>query len=422
LGKRDFVIGLVTGALIVTFIGAHIISAKIIYDGRHSGVDSKARVEARQDAYNEVADMVSEKPNTVLTDEDFVKKVMLMEDMIDVYYLDSVTEDQIKDGVFDGIMASIDDPYACYYDAEELLELTQDTQGIYYGIGAYLMLDQKVGYPQVTGIIDDSPASESALRVDDIIAAVDGVDVYNMELSEAVKLIKGPENTDVTLTVVRQAINEELEITLTRRKVETPTVKYEMKQDGIAYIQITEFDSITVTQFQEALDGAYADGMKGLILDLRGNPGGSLAAVVSIGDYMLPKGLVVYTEDKYGVQETYTSSGKHEIDVPMVVLINGGSASASEILAGAIKDYKKGTLMGTTTYGKGIVQRVMSLGDGSAVKLTVSHYYTPLGNDIHKVGIEPDVEVEFDIDAYLEDVDADNQLDEAIEYLEKEIK
>jgi len=421
VGKKEFAIGLFTGILISVFIAVCVISGKIIYDANKNEVNSMTMTAARQEAAEELSNKVDSTANTILSDEEFLKKMMLMEDMIDVYYLEDVSEDDLKEGVYDGIMASIDDPYACYYTEEELIELTQDTQGVYYGIGAYLMLDQKYGYPQITGIIDNSPASESNLRVEDYIVAVDGVDIFNMELSDAVALIKGPENTEVTLTVARKATNEEFDEVVTRRKVETPTVKYEMKDDGIAYIVISEFDQITVTQFQEALDSAYADGMRGLVLDLRGNPGGSLSAVVSIGDYMLPQGLIVYTEDKYGKREEYKSTGKHEIDVPMVVLVNGGSASASEILAGAIKDYEKGVLMGTTTYGKGIVQRVMSLGDGSAVKLTVSHYYTPNGNDIHKVGIEPDIEVEFDVDAYLEDVEADNQLDEAISYLEGEL-
>jgi carboxyl-terminal processing protease len=175
---------------------------------------------------------------------------------------------------------------------------------------------------------------------------------------------------------------------------------------------------VTINQFAEALAEARADNMESLIIDLRSNPGGSLKAAVEIGNMLLPAGNVVYTEDKYGNRTEYTSDGKHELDVPLVVLINKNSASASEILAGAIKDYKKGTLMGTTTFGKGIVQQLFSLSDGSAVKLTVSHYYTPNGNDIHKVGIKPDVEVKFDSEAYLKD-GSDNQLDAAIEYLSK---
>ena len=160
--------------------------------------------------------------------------------------------------------------------------------------------------------------------------------------------------------------------------------------------------------------------MKGLILDLRGNPGGSLSAVVEIGKMLLPEGLIVYTEDKYGERNEYSCDGSKCIDIPMVVLVDGGSASASEILAGAIKDYNLGTLLGTTTYGKGIVQRLIALDDGSGIKLTVSHYYTPLGNDIHQVGITPDIELEFDADAYLEDK-TDNQLDRAVQVLEEQL-
>ena len=275
-------------------------------------------------------------------------------------------------------------------------------------------------YPQITGIIDDSPASESELRVDDYIYMVDGEDVYDMDLSEVVSMIKGEEGTTVTLTIVRPSTGEELDVTLERRRVESPTVTYEMLEDDILLVTITEFDTVTVDQFAEALAIGKGSGMQGMILDLRGNPGGSLAAVVEIARMILPEGLIVYTEDKYGERVEYACDGTHELDVPMVVLVNGGSASASEILAGAIKDYEMGILVGTTTFGKGIVQRVVALDDGSAVKLTVSHYYTPLGNDIHEVGIAPDVEIEFDSEAYLED-ETDNQLDEAIAILLDEI-
>lgn len=415
MGKKQFIIGMVTGFLITAFLCGIGLSAKIIYDNQKMVIQDKQLLDARKEISNDVAK--NAKSNSVLSDEDFIEKVMLIEDMVDLYYFNGVSDEDIKEGIIDGIMLSLDDPYACYYNEDELRELSQDTQGIYFGIGAVLQMDQSLNYPKITGIIDNSPASESELRVDDYIVEVDGTDIYDMELSEAVKLIKGPENTDVTLSIVRRATNEELDITLTRRKVESPTVKYEMLEDDIAYITITEFDKITVSQFKDALDKAYDEDMKALILDLRGNPGGSLDSVVQIADYMLPKGLIVYTEDKYGKREEYKSSGDHEIDVPMVVLINGGSASASEILSGAIKDYNKGVLMGTTTYGKGIVQRVMPLDKTTAIKFTVSHYYTPLGNDIHKVGIEPDIEVLFDVDAYLEDVKADNQKDEAVKYL-----
>ena len=249
-----------------------------------------------------------------------------------------------------------------------------------------------------------------------------GTDVYDMKLDDVVALIRGEEGTTVHIVISRAEGNgrKKYEFDVERRRVESPTVDSEMKDD-IGYIYIREFDMVTVDQFAEALAEVKEKGAKALVIDLRSNPGGSLKAVVDIAGQILPAGKVVYTEDKYGKQEFYGSDGTKELDIPLAVLVNGDSASASEILAGAIKDYKKGTIVGTTTYGKGIVQQVFSLKDGSAVKLTVSHYYTPNGNDIHKVGIEPDVKVEFDRDAYLKD-GTDNQLEKALELLRKELE
>ena len=219
------------------------------------------------------------------------------------------------------------------------------------------------------------------------------------------------------LTLVRNGEEDYVEVDVTRRKVESPTVNYEMMENDIGYIQITEFDQVTIDQFTEALAVCKGSDMKGLVLDLRSNPGGSLNVVCEIARKLLPEGLIVYTEDKYGQKEELTCDGTNEIQVPVVVLVNGYSASASEILAGAIQDHEKGILMGTKTFGKGIVQRVISLSDGSAVKLTISTYYTPNGKDIHGVGIEPDEVVEFDADLYY-DEGIDNQLEAAVKYLQ----
>jgi carboxyl-terminal processing protease len=269
---------------------------------------------------------------------------------------------------------------------------------------------------KISGIIKNTPAEESGLEAGDYIYQVDGEDMYDKDSSYVVSKIKGEENTYVTITVIREGETEPIDISVQRRKIESPTVEYEMYDNGMAYIQITEFDLVTTSQFEEAYEQAKADGMQGLIIDLRSNPGGNLSTVCEIARDILPKGLIVYTEDKYGKREEYTCDGKNEIQVPLVVLTNGNSASASEILAGAIKDYGIGKLVGTTTYGKGIVQKVINLNDGTAVKLTVSSYFTPAGNNIHKIGIEPDVEVEFDSDLYKED-GTDNQLEKAKEVL-----
>lgn len=345
-----------------------------------------------------------------------VAKMKVIENVIDTYfYKEDVDKDAMVDGIFKGMVESLGDPYSEYYSKEELESLYQDSFGVYYGVGAYVSLDTTTGLAKVSGIIADSPAEEADLRAEDIIYKVDDVDVTGMTLQETVSLIKGDENTTVKLTLIRDG--KEIEKEVTRRKVESPTVKFEMLDDGMAYIQITEFDTVTVDQFTEAMAMARGNDMKGLILDLRSNPGGNLSSVVSIAKQMLPKGLIVYTEDRDGNREEYSCDGSKELDVPMVVLVNGNSASASEILAGAIKDYGIGTLVGTTTFGKGIVQRPIELSDGSAVKLTISSYYTPNGINIHGIGIEPDVECEFDSERYYSDEAYDNQLEKAKEVL-----
>ena len=348
--------------------------------------------------------------------EDTVAKMKVIENVIDTYfYKEDVDKDAMVDGIFKGMVESLGDPYSEYYSKEELESLYQDSFGVYYGVGAYVSLDTTTGLAKVSGIIADSPAEEADLRAEDIIYKVDDVDVTGMSLQETVSLIKGDENTTVKLTLIRDG--KEIEKEVTRRKVESPTVKFEMLDDGMAYIQITEFDTVTVDQFTEAMAMARGNDMKGLILDLRSNPGGNLSSVVSIAKQMLPKGLIVYTEDRDGNREEYSCDGSKELDVPMVVLVNGNSASASEILAGAIKDYGIGTLVGTTTFGKGIVQRPIELSDGSAVKLTISSYYTPNGINIHGIGIEPAVECEFDSERYYSDEAYDNQLEKAKEVL-----
>ncbi|MBQ3515957.1 MAG: S41 family peptidase, partial [Lachnospiraceae bacterium] len=282
-----------------------------------------------------------------------------------------------------------------------------------------LEMDYDKGYAKISGIIDGTPASQSDIKVGDYVIKVDGVDTYEMTLTDVVAMIRGDAGTQVTLTLNRGGA--ETEVTVTRQNIETPTVQYELLENNIAYITVTEFDDVTTAQFKEALEQLEADQAKGLILDVRGNPGGNLSTVVEMCQLMLPEGMIVYTEDKYGQRNEYKCDGAHEFKLPLVLLIDGSSASASEILAGAIKDYKMGTLVGTTTYGKGIVQKIFAYEDGSAAKITVSKYYTPNGYNIHGVGIEPDVEVPFDADLYVEE-EIDNQLEKAIEIITEEIE
>lgn len=350
-----------------------------------------------------------------------MQKLGIIEDSINEYYLGEVTQEELEIGLYRGLVEATGDPYSEYYTPEELEKLQESSSGIYYGIGAYIGLDAETQYCKITGVIPDTPAEESGVMAEDIIVKVDGVDTFGMTTTEVVELIKGEENTDVVLTVSRVGEKEFVDITVTRRRVEAPTVNYEMLDGGIAYIEITQFEEVTTDQFEEKLAQAREDGMKGLIIDLRGNPGGTLSSVVEISRMLLPKGLIVYMEDKKGDRDEYACDGKRQLEVPLVVLIDENSASAAEILAGAIKDYGIGTLVGTTTFGKGIVQKVFGITDGSGLKLTISHYYTPNGNDIHEVGVSPDEEIELDVEKYVKD-GIDNQLDRAKEILSGEIK
>ena len=350
-----------------------------------------------------------------VANEKTTEKLGVLENTIKQYFWQDVDESTLEEGVYKGLLESLDDPYSVYYTHDELVQLQQQTEGIYYGIGAYISQDNEMGYVRVSKIIKNTPAEASCLQQDDYIYKVDGEDMQGKDSSYVVSKIKGEAGTKVTITVVREGATDPIDIEVERQKIESPTVEYQMLDNDMAYIQITEFDLVTTEQFEETYKQAQADGMKGLILDLRSNPGGNLSTVCDIARMILPKGLIVYTEDKYGKREEYTCDGANQIKVPLVVLTNGYSASASEILAGAVKDYGIGTLVGTTTYGKGIVQKVINLSDGSAVKLTVSNYFTPNGNNIHKIGIDPDVEVEFDAEQYKNGVD--NQLEKAKEVL-----
>lgn len=352
--------------------------------------------------------------------EESINKLSVLEQYMDYYYYKSseITQEEKETGIYKGLFESLGDVYSCYYTPEEYKVLTEQTQGVYYGIGAYVSQDVETGACAVSGVIKNSPAEAAGLMEGDIISKVDGEDMSGLELDEVVTYIRGEEGTSVTLTLIRNG--ETIEVELTREKVDTPTVESEMLDDGIGYLQITEFDDVTVNQFNENFEKLKAQGMKGLIIDLRGNPGGSVTTVCAVAEQLLPEGLIFYMEDKDGKRTEYTCKGA-DFDLPLVVLVNEYSASASEILAGAVKDAGIGKLVGKKTFGKGIVQNVIPLEDGSAIKITVANYYTRGGNDIHLKGIEPDVEVELDTDAYLDDK-TDTQLDKAVEVMHEEME
>lgn len=409
--KNGFLWGLVTGVLLMAVFCCVTL---LIFT-----FQAKKSAESKQKE-NQQYTLVRLDNNGPITPVVLEKMQNVMELIHRRFYLDEVTDEQLLDGMYKGMVAALEDPFSEYYTVEELQKLLSDTSGVYYGIGAYVSIDQTYNMTKVSGVIAGSPAEEAKLRANDIIYEIDGVSTYEMSLDEAVKLIKGDEGTETVLTIIRDG--ETLKVPIIRRKVESPTVNSEMLPQDMGYLQIVQFDDVTPGQFKLALDGLKEQGMKGLILDLRANPGGTLDGVVDIAGQILPEGLIVYTEDKEGKRNEYYSDGKGELQIPIVVLVDMNTASAAEILSGAIQDYEKGTIIGTTTYGKGIVQSVISLPDDSAVKITVSAYYTPKGRNIHKLGIEPDIVCEFDADAYYGEEAFDNQLEKAKEVLTEKMK
>ncbi|MDY3341566.1 MAG: S41 family peptidase [Lachnospiraceae bacterium] len=349
------------------------------------------------------------------------KKTGEIEELINAYYLDEIDGQKVEDTMYTGMVAGLEDLYSVYYSKEELESMEESISGAYSGIGATLTQDPDTGELSVVSCFDGTPAQEAGLQPGDVITGWNGKSVEGIELSELVSKIKTDPEEQLTLEIERDG--ETLEVELTRREVQIPTVEYEMLDNQIGYIRLVEFDEVTADQFKEALEDLENQNMEKLIIDVRNNPGGVLQVVCDMLDQLLPEGLIVYTEDKNGNRKEYTSDEEHQFTKPLAVLANENSASASEIFAGAIQDYGIGTIVGTTTFGKGIVQRTFYLSDGTGVKLTVAKYYTPKGHDIHKKGITPDVEIELDEELKNQSSishEEDNQLQKAIEVLQEE--
>lgn len=344
-------------------------------------------------------------------------KLEELKKLIDEVYLHDteVDEKALTEGIYKGYIAALGDPYSSYYDEAQTKEMMEETTGEYSGIGALMSQNRDTGIITIANVYKDSPAEEAGMKNDDILYKVEGEEVTGMDLNEVVTKVKGEEGTSVQMTLLRGKDREEVEVTAIRRKIEAQTVEYEMKDGQVGYIRVSQFDSVTLKQFQNAKADLEAQGMTSLLIDLRGNPGGNLKTVCDMLREILPEGLIVYTEDRDGNREEELCEGKTPWEKPLAVLVNGMSASASEIFAGAVQDYGIGQIIGTTTYGKGVVQQLFPMTDGTMVKLTISEYFTPNGRNIDGIGIEPDVEVEY---VYNEEApEADNQLDKALEIL-----
>jgi peptidase, S41 family len=360
------------------------------------------------------------KRNSKLDYKKIEEKTSVLQNIIDRYFLFDEDMTKVEDGIYAGMMNGLGDPYTVYYTKEEYKALNEDTEGKYSGIGAVVSQNPNTKIITIVKIFDNSPANDAGLQVGDIIYKIDGEEVAGTDMDILVKTkIRGEEGTSFKMTVLRGDERKEVELDLTRRSIEVETVAGKMLDNNIGYIAVSQFDAVTSEQFKSNIESLQSQGMTKLIVDLRGNPGGLLDQVVDMLDYILPDGLVLYTEDKYGKREEYYSDGSHELKIPMVVLVNENSASASEVFTATFRDFEWGTVVGKTTFGKGIVQNVLPLGDGTAVKITTQHYYPPSGYDLHKVGIKPDLEVDLNEGAKI-GTDSDNQLSAAIDILKNE--
>lgn len=415
--KKNFwtgiVVGLCSAVLLFVILGSVLVFAL----SRAEGNDGNKTIKNTGDK------------NTTATQEipydQVVSKLAFLQKLVDEYYLKNSDAAPFEDGIYKGFIASLKDPYSVYYTKEEYDSLKESSQGVYCGIGASVSQDTKTGVITIVKPFSTGPAYKVGILPGDILYKVNGDLVTGTDLSKVVSKMKGESGTKVKITVVREGKTDPIEYTITRRQIEIPTIESKMLDNKIGYIVISEFDEVTVEQFVAAVDQLEKDGMKGLVVDVRNNPGGLLTSVVKILDRLLPPELVVYTEDKHGNREEEKAVDRQKVTVPIAVLINGQSASASEIFAGTLQDYKAATLIGTTSFGKGIVQKVIPLSDGTAVKLTISKYFTPNGRNIHGTGIKPDIEVELKEDLQKEviiPIDKDNQLQEAIKMIENKMK
>lgn len=358
--------------------------------------------------------------NEGIISSDTETKLSYLKKLIDETYLHDIKEKDLNEGIYKGYVEGLGDQYSAYYDKKETKELTESLDGSFSGIGAVMTQDASNGVITITRVYDDSPAKKAGIKTGDILYRVEEKTVTGKDLDKVVSWIKGKKGTKVNLTLLRGTNSDKIKVTATRDVINVETVKYKVLENQIGYISISEFDSVTGAQFAKALKQLQKKNIEGLVVDLRNNPGGSLSTVCDILDSILPKGLIVYTKDKNGKKEEYTSDEKHRLNLPMSVLVNGQSASASEIFAGAVQDYGKAEIIGTQTYGKGVVQNLFDLKDGTCVKLTTSEYFTPKGRNIDGKGITPDVKIEYKYNA--KDPKADNQLDKAVSVVKDKIK
>lgn len=352
-------------------------------------------------------------------------KADIIQSYLDKYYVDELDEGQVEEMLYAGMMAGVGDRYTYYLTEDSLDQYMENSNGNFDGVGIEVYSTQE-GEVIISSVMAGQPAETAGMMAGDVIIGVDGEDMRGKVISDVAAKIRGEHGTEVTIQVLRRSTGETLEFTMERTTVVLESVSSRMIDGTIGYISLTGFKENTYTQFKEALDALQEAGMKGLILDLRDNPGGLVKSVYEIGEELLPEGTMVYTLDKNENRNDLKCDGEY-LDIPLVVLVNENSASASEIFAGAVKDTGRGTLVGTQTFGKGLVQRLFTLPDGSGLNITIQKYYTPNGTSIHGVGIEPDEVVQLPekyLSTALTEIPAgeDIQLQKGIETLQRKIR
>ena len=407
VSKKKYILTIIVVVLVTAFLTLTLGNVFLVEIGQ--------RVVLSEEAYTEMKDMY----------EKYAKQESVME-IAKRDFLYEADEKKMLEGALEGTLKALGDPYTQFMTKEEFASLMQDTEGSYEGIGVYITAsdDNKI---LIVSPIEDTPAEKAGLRTGDKIIRINGTEYTADKIDQAVSIMKGMPGTSVTLTVQRlkeDGTSDISDVVINREKIKIKTIKPSMLEDGIGYIRITTFDMQTAEDFKAAYNDLKSQGMKSLVIDLRYNPGGIIDSTVGISNMFMGEGVVTYTKTKAGEVEYYKSDKAAE-DIPITLLINEGSASASEIMAGALKDTQRATLIGTKTFGKGIVQRVQRFGnDGEGIKMTVSEYFTPNGINIHGIGIEPDIEIALPADAPgygYEFYDTDNQLQKAVEILKEKM-
>ena len=389
--KKDYFMGIVTGIVVVFLLN----SALTVYN-----------IHARSEM-------------------DYARKVEALYNVLDKNYVGEYDKSELLDHMYAGLIAGLGDPYTVYMNEKELQSFFENTEGAYAGIGIIIINDREANKIVVGATFEDSPGEKAGMLPGDEIIKVNNVEVDGSDFELVPKMTKGVSGTNVSVSVYRPSEDKIYDLELTRERIVMNTVSHRMLEDSIGYLRISQFDRVTYDQFLNAYNELNELGMQGLILDLRNNPGGLMDVVVKITDMLVPEGYITYTEDKNGKREFHYSDA-NQIEIPLVVLVNGNSASASEVLSGAVKDYGVGTLVGTQTYGKGLVQNISMLSDGSGVKVTIAKYYTPSGVCIDGIGIAPDYIVEMSEEKSYSisslELDEDEQLLRAIEVIMSKVE